>query len=312
MASIWTERVVALSAKGEAGVAPFAQMTEDEITSHAFFGMLEALWNQSQRETKLTAKKTLLTDEEKQKIREDAQTEYVKSIPHAKLSKVKAKVVAAFPHLGEDDTILAGLKDQLFHLGADVLMAELEKLGKTAPTAQKTLASGRVVGNHNNYHREEGELLKDANGKKMEVLVDFKKGEELCGIIPTREMTNGFTFAELKDHKSVERAEAGYSQVFVKPMIFPKDPRHISGLCGCANGINKKLNSNAMCETINDEGVKRYTANKLTFTPTFACNGKIHANGMCKTHAKMTEKGKSVAKWSPELLGGWKVEEYNL
>lgn len=308
MASIWTERVATLTAGGNGGASAFAKMTEDEITSSPFFGMLNDLWNQSQRETKQTAKKHVLTDEEKAELIKTKQTEYIANLPMKSSGVLAKKVAEKYPHLKEAEN----LTKKLMNLGFDVLMTELEKLNSSGITATKTLASGRVVGNHNNYHREEGELLKDASGKKLEILVDFKSGEERCGIIPTREMTKGFTFSQLKDHKSVERAEKGYSQVFVKPMIFPKDPRHIAGLCGCANGINKKLNKDAMCETITDEGVKRYTANKLTFTPTFACNGKIDRKGMCKTHATMTEKGKSVAKWTPELLGDWKVEEYNL
>lgn len=308
MSATWTERVVALIADGKGGASAFAKMTEDEITSSPFFGMLEDLWNQSQRETKQTAKKHVLSEEEKAELIKTRQSEYVANLGVKSSAGLLKLVAEKYPHLKEAEN----LTKKMTLLGFDVLMGELEKLNTSGITATKTLASGRVVGNHNNYHREEGELLKGADGKKVEVEVEFKSGMEVCGIIPTRDVAKGYTFEELKSYKSVERAEKGYSQVFVKPMIFSKDPRHIKGLCGCANGINKKLNKDAMCETITDEGVKRYSPSKLTFTPTFACNGKITANGRCKAHNNVVAKGKSVAKWTPEMMGDWKVVEYNL
>ena len=308
MEPIWTERVVALIAAGNSSASSFADMEEDAILSHPFFPMLNDLWNQSQRETKHTAKKHILTEEEKTKRIEDAQKSYIAGLVSKSTSVLAKKIKDDYPHLAEEE----GLPKKMAALGFALMVEELEKLKSSNITATKTLAGGRVVGNHNNYHREENELVKDADGKKLEISVDFKSGTEICGIIPTRQNTKGFTFTQLADYKSVERAESKWSQVFVKPMVFTTDPRHLEGRCGCANGINKKINNNLMMETLGDDGMKSYSPSKLTFTPTFACNNKIHANGMCKTHAKMTADGKAVAKWTEGLLGDWKVEEYTL
>jgi len=173
-----------------------------------------------------------------------------------------------------------------------------------------------VVANHNNYARDDSELVKNADGTTKQVVVNFPRSKnEICGIIPTpgdAKMNDYWTFDELDGCKSVERAQKDKPQVFIKSMNFRNNPSHIAGRCNCAANLNKKLTLHAMTETLNEDGTTTYTPKTFKTIPTFACNKPIHENGVCKAHYRMRHlESKSVPDWTEEKLNGWTPKQYS-
>ena len=131
-------------------------------------------------------------------------------------------------------------------------------------------------------------------------MVKFKSGsEEACGIIPTPgddKMTKGWTFTELDGCKSVERAQKGHSQVFIKKMWFNSNPSHEDGKCPCAAKLNKKIQLHCY-----EEDGDTYSKKTFKSIPVFACNNPISENGVCKAHNKT----KDNEVWNEAMLNGW-------
>lgn len=301
----WTDKVKVLASTDPASVAPFVEMDEEQITSHAFFGMLNGLWNNYVAAAKKTSTKKVLTEEEKDAYRKEKMNTYFNGLE----SKFSSTVFKKKYHTLLDEEQLKLTQKKASIIGLKVIEAELEKLSKDAPTSTKTLPNGRKVANHNNHFREEDELVKNEDGTKKEVCVNFPKSpNEICGIIPTPgddKMNKYWTFDELDGMKSVERAEKGHPQVFIKSMGFRNNPSHIAGKCNCAANLNKKLALHAYTETIDEDGLIHYNPSNLTSIPQFCCNKPINANGVCKAHGRMLDEGKSVDKWDESKLNGW-------
>lgn len=267
--------------------------------------MLKTIWELSQRATKKPAKKKTLTDEEKLAAIHAKQVEYLAGLPKIS-SSVATKSIQKDFNLDEKET--ENLAKKAVALGMAEIRATLEKLQKSSVRATKTLADGRVVGNHNNYGRKEDELLRDESGNLIQHEVHFKGGKtEICHEAPTTIVkSQNWTFKELDGCRSVERCKGGFSQIFLKPMSF-KNPIAMEGMCGCAVK-SKKIKDFCYEESINDEDRHIFKSVDFGDVPMLACNEKIHENGMCKKHAKM----KSPKKWTEELLVGWTPVEISL
>lgn len=302
----WTDKVKTLAETDEASVSPFMTMDEEEILNHPFFNMLKSLW--SNHISQKSSKKKILTDEEKEEFRIKKMNEYFKGVKSSPSTKLINDFKKKFNKLDEDE--LKETQKKAIVIGLRVMENELDKLSKTAPTATKTLANGKVVANHNNYHRDDDELVKNADGTTKKVVVNFDKSmNEVCGIIKTPKddsMNKYWTFKELDGCKSVERAEKGHSQVFIKKMGFSNNPSWIEGRCNCANALNKKIMRHAMTESIDeDDDTITYTPKKFKTSPQFCCNKPIFENGVCKSHTRMINENRSVDKWSEDMLNGW-------
>lgn len=294
----WTQKVATLAEKDPASVAPFAQMTEEEIVAHPFFQMLSSLWTNHTAAAKKTATKKVMTEEEKVAYQQTKMTETYDALSAKGSSALQKSITEKYSFLGEDKLKL--LKTKALVIGLKEIDDALSKAGKTAPKATKTLADGRKVANHNNYARRDDELVKNADGSVKKVMVKFKNGsEEECGIIPTPgddKMTKGWTFAELDGCKSVERAQKGHSQVFIKKMWFNSNPTHEEGRCPCAAKLNKKIQLHCY-----EEDGDTYSKKTFKSIPVFACNNPIAANGVCKAHNKT----KDNEVWDETMLKGW-------
>ena len=299
----WTEKIALLNETHPDSVAPFKGMSDEAVEAHPFVALLKSLWEEYTKAAKKTAVKKVLTEEEKETFRRKAQTDFMSKLPYKTALSAEKQFKEDFAWMDEDQ--LKYTKNKAIILGLGMMREELEKLGKTAPKATKTLADGRKVANHNNYARTEDELEKNEDGSIKTVSVKFKNGsEEVCGIIPTpgdARMTKGYTFKELDGIKSVERAQKGHSQVFIKKMWFGKDPCWTEGRCGCSAGLNKKIQLHSMKETVNEDGSISYAPAPFDEYPIFACNNPVASNGMCKAHSKM----EGVEKWDKKMLLGW-------
>lgn len=305
----YTEKIQLLIAGGQTSMAMFADSTEEEVVAHAFKGVIDDLWTNYIAAAKKTAVKKILTPEEKLALIQKGQTELFESLAFKESIKEMEAFRKTYAFLGETQLKLVAKKATL--IGIRQITVQMEKAGKSAPKATKTLATGREVANHNNHYREEEELVKNEDGTKMEVKVKFRGGkEEMCGVIENpgdAKMTEGWTFKELDGLKSVERAQKGYSQVFIKKMWF-QNPTHIEGRCGCACEMNKKLKQHAAEESVDEDGNYSYVGKKLDNPPRFACNKPISENGMCKAHNKNPKFGK----WTEEMLNGWTPQQISL
>ena len=307
----WADKMTKM-VEEKVDVSAFVQLnltTDEEYESHPFFGMLNSLWIECQKAVSQRSKKIILTPEENEVLRKKQTIEYFDGLS-MDIKKSTNDFKEKFDWLSPEQ--IKTLKSKSIVLGLITMTEEMDKKMTISVSAKKTLANGRLVGNHNNYHRDEKDLVK-VDGETLKVLVQFKskKNENTCvpcGVIPTTTLTKGWTFDELDNCKSVERAEKGYDQVFIKPMVIPSNPTHIEGRCPIATSLNKKIQLHAMEERLREDGMTQYTPKIFDSIPRFCCNGPL-ANGMvCKKHQKTRDN----KRWDEDDLNGWVPKQYSV
>jgi len=308
----WSERVKYLIEKGVKGIEVFADLTDEDIIKHPFFEMLNSLWQQTYSAPKKTAKKHILSEEEKEKMRRDKINEVYGGLSTTKNKKIVEDIKKDFGNIiGEEG--VKSIDKKALNIGLEALYKILSEIKAEAPKATKTLANGRVVANHNGYEREESELVRDESGKIKKVVVEWpKKGRQTCVVAPTNgdeKMTKGWSFEGMEDLKSIDPVKAGTNQIFIKKMMFSTDPKHIEGRCKCIAALNKKIQLFAYDEIYDEEkDVIRYERHLIKNPPIFACNAPIFENGVCKRH----NKGVRPRDWTEEDFGEWRCIKINV